>query len=108
MYAVLNAFAVRQRGNIALRMAIGATAQDVRRWMLSKVLARAACGLALGFLLSYPFCRLFSHYLFDTSPDSLAPRLMATVMIVAIVLMASWRPAQRAGRTSPFAVLKEA
>ena len=102
LYGVL-AYTVRQRtAEIGIRMALGATAAQVRAlgvpsgrglrraWASSLVSAGA---LVLG--------RWLSALVFEVSPSD--PRiLLATALVLAgVAILAAWLPAQRAARVEP-------
>ncbi len=106
VYAVLNNLVVEQRGQIALRLAIGATREQVRRWVLWKGESRALVGLVVGTVLSYPFCRLFASQLYGVESGSIEARLAAAVLILAATAGGALVPAVRTSRLDPHEVLK--
>lgn len=105
VYGVLSQFALRQMGQIALRMAVGANAREVRRWIVWKGLSKALVGLGLGFLASYPCCRLLAEALFAWQADSLQVRLAALVLVLGATALAIWVPAVQASRSDPNRIL---
>ncbi len=107
VYGMLSNFAIQQRGQIALRMAVGADEKAVRLWLLWKGLSKGLVGLAMGLLASYPFCRLLTDQLFEVEPDSMAARIVAAIAILSATTAATWLPAVRASQVAPFDVLKE-
>lgn len=105
VYGVLSQFALRQMGQIALRMALGANAREVRRWIVWKGLSKALVGLGLGFLASYPCCRLLAEALFAWHADSLPVRLAALALVLGATALAVWVPALQASRSDPNQIL---
>jgi hypothetical protein len=84
-----------------LRLALGATAADLRRMVLSESMRLVAPGLILGLLVAAAAASAAGNMLVGVSP--LDPRLYlaALAMQVAVTLLASWAPALRASRVSP-------
>lgn len=107
VFAVLSAFAVRQRSAIAVHMAVGATRSDVAKRIVSKGLLYAVFGIAAGWLLSYPFCRLLSEQLFQAESSDVGARIVASVMVLSAAFMASLLPALAASNVTPADLLKE-
>ena len=106
VYAVLTRFATQQRGQIAVRMAVGATPAQVRAWVVRRGLLRALAGVGIGLFVSYPASRLVAHHLYGIEHDSLAARLVSIVLLLAGVFAASYVPAARASSIDPGAILK--
>lgn len=105
LYGVVSSMVSQRRREIAVRMAVGAQAGDVRRLVLAEagwmVLAGAAPGVGAAVMLT----RWFQAMLFETNP--LDPVVFAAVsaVLVSAGLLASWLPARRAARVDPAAAL---
>lgn len=106
LYAMMGRQVDRQCGSLAVRMALGATPQDARTWVLRSAMWRCALGIALGLLLSYPFCRLLSEQLFAGEPDDPTARLVAAALSLGAAISGAWVPAARATRIEPSEILK--
>lgn len=101
VYAVIG-YLVTQRGHeIAIRMALGATAADVRRLVFSETLRVTAAGVGVGLVASLIVARGIHTLLFGISP--LAPAVYAGVALglVAMALAATWLPVRRAVAVDP-------
>ena len=101
LYGVL-AYAVRQRTHeIGIRIALGATAAQVRGLILRQAAAVIGIGLILGLAGAMLLGRWLSALVFQTSPWD--PRiLVATTLLLAITgLGAAWLPTRRASRIPP-------
>jgi ABC-type antimicrobial peptide transport system permease subunit len=70
----------------AVRMALGATAGDVRRLVLSGTLKVALAGVALGSIASLGVARLMATFLFGTSPTD-PVTFAGTAVVLTIVAM---------------------
>jgi putative ABC transport system permease protein len=106
VYGVIS-YAVSQRTQeIGIRMALGATAADIKQLGLRHGLLIAASGLLLGGALAVVLGRTIEAVLYGVSPtDPLSLAAIATVL-VGVVLLASYVPARRATRVEPTRALR--
>ena len=103
----LMAFLVAQRTReIAIRMALGATDDDMRGMVLKHASRLGVIGALTGLSVAVGVGVLARSLLIGTSPmDPLA--FGGTAVLFAVVLVAaSWAPARRAARTNPAAALR--
>jgi len=106
LYAVVGA-SVRQRSSeIGVRMALGATAADVRRLVLAEALRLAAAGAAIGLGGALAASRVVRSLLFGVHPLDPASLLGAALLLVGASALAAWLPARRATRVDPATVLR--
>jgi putative ABC transport system permease protein len=108
IYGVL-AFAIARRAReLAVRMAIGATARDLARLVSAHSLRLVAAGIACGIALTFALSRIVrasggAGTIYD--PDW--PAFAAPVLIVAAIgALATFVPSRRAMRIDPAAVLR--
>jgi ABC-type antimicrobial peptide transport system permease subunit len=102
------AYSVRQRTQeIGIRMALGATAGQVRNLVLRQAAVVIGIGLVAGIGGALAIGRWLSSLLYETSPrDPLV--LLATVLLLTVVaLLAAWLPAWRASRVEPKIAIQE-
>jgi predicted permease len=106
LYGILNYAVTRERRQIGLRMALGATASHVVALITARVVvllcAGAAAGLASGFVLGRASEALLFH-IAPTDIGAIAPPILA---LVAAALLAALPPALRAVRVDPMEALK--
>jgi predicted permease len=103
----VTAFAVASRTReIGLRMALGADAARVTRWVLWQGVRLTAIGGGVGLLVALAVTRLVSSLLFGVSP--IDPIAFGTTIatLVGVTLAAGWLPARRASRTDPMQALR--
>jgi ABC-type antimicrobial peptide transport system permease subunit len=107
IYSVL-AYSVR-RGmkEIGLRMAFGATKQDVFRVIVLRGLKPTAVGIAVGFAAAIALGRVVTSMVYGVSARDMATLMSAIVLMVVVSLAASLVPAVRATQVSPLAVIRE-
>jgi ABC-type lipoprotein release transport system permease subunit len=97
---------VHRTREIGVRLALGARAGDVARWVLARGLRLAAAGAAVGLALSLAGTRLLRSQRFGVSPTD--PLTLAATLgaLLAVAAVACWLPARRAMRVSPTETLK--
>jgi putative ABC transport system permease protein len=106
VYALLAYTVAQRRREIAVRIAIGASASSVARSVVFESLTLAVVGCAIGGLGVAAVSRLARSVLFGIAPeDPLTLSMTAAVLLVA-VLAASWLPARRAARINPVAAMR--
>jgi predicted permease len=103
----LVSYTVNQRvQEIGVRMALGATASDVRRLVMGGTLRLAAVGLGLGLVAALLLARLITSLLYSTSPTDAGTFAATAVVLLLVALVASAVPAFRAARTNPLSALR--
>jgi len=105
-YAVLSHFVERQRAQVGLRMALGASREQIRAWLLRRGLSQALAGVAVGWLVSYPASGLLADHLFRVEAWSTFARLAPTACLLGAIALAILLPAFRASRTEPDVILR--
>jgi len=96
----------RRTREIGIRMALGATAGDVKRLLVREGVRTTAVGLLLGLTMAAGIGKLASGLLYRVSPvDPIVLATAAGVLAVAAVL-ASYLPARRATRIVPLESLR--
>jgi predicted permease len=103
----VTAYTTRQRTHeVGIRMALGATKQDVLRLVLSQGLRLMLAGVGLGLVLSFLLTRFLSSLLLGvTSTDALTFTSVA-ILLCAVALFACFIPARRAMRVDPIVALR--
>jgi predicted permease len=103
----LTSFSVAQRTReLAVRMALGAS----RRSLLSLVLGQAGrlalSGAAIGFALAIAASQLLNSLLIGLGPVDPVAFGAATLLLIGVLLLASWIPANRAAHMDPMRALR--
>ena len=106
LFAVV-ATMVRQRTReIGIRIAIGATAADVRRMVLGRGLALGAAGAAAGVLVGLASSRYLSALLFEVSATDPWTLVLVPVATLSAALLAAYVPARASTRIDPMLTLR--
>jgi ABC-type antimicrobial peptide transport system permease subunit len=105
IYGVM-AYSVAQRTQeIGIRVALGASATQVKRMVVRQGMRLAIVGVAIGLASAFALTRFIATFLFGTALDPSVfagiPLLLATVAFLAV-----WIPAGRASRVNPVIALR--
>ena len=106
VYGVVAYAAARQRRDIAIRLALGATRARVRTGFLRQALAFAGPGIVIGEVGAAVLMWSLSSQLFGVSPWDPATYAAVPVLFLALTGLAAWLPARRATALAPSAVLR--
>jgi putative ABC transport system permease protein len=107
VYGLIRFITEQRRGEIGLRMALGARRADVTRMIVSDALRLVLPGIVLGTLGALALTRFLRALLYGVTPtDPMTFVQIATVMFV-VAVGAAYLPAARAASTDPMRVLRE-
>jgi putative ABC transport system permease protein len=106
LYAVIAHSVSRATQEIGIRIAIGATARDIRLLVLRRGMLPVATGLATGLAASMVFNRLLRSQLFSVSSTDPATYALTSIVLIAVALLACLIPARRAMRIDPAVALR--
>jgi predicted permease len=106
LYGVLSYIATQRRGEIGIRIALGAQREQVLCLMLLDGLKPAIIGLALGLVASAAATRLLTSLLYGTKPLDLTVFVLVTFVLLSVAAIACVIPAWRASRLDPIQALR--
>jgi putative ABC transport system permease protein len=90
-----------RRQEFGVRLALGATPENLHRLVMKRGVTTAAIGIAVGVAGALGLTRFMQSLLFETTPnDPMVYGVVAAVMLFAAVL-ACWLPARRAMKVDP-------
>jgi ABC-type antimicrobial peptide transport system permease subunit len=99
--------AVGQRTQeIGTRMALGAQMRDVLGIVLGQSMKLLAIGLCIGLAVSYALTRLLTRWLFGVTPLDAVTYVGVALILVLVMLAASYTPARRAAQVDPTTALR--
>ncbi len=106
LYGVI-ACAVSQRTReLGIRMALGATRQDVLSLMLGQGTKLAAIGILFGVIGALGLTRVLVNLLYEIKPTDPLTFAGVSLLLFLVSLFASWLPARRAAKVDPMEALR--
>ena len=107
IYGVISYEVSRRRGEIGIRMALGARPGDVVRGVLGEAAALTAAGAVAGLFGALLLTRYLQSLLYEVSTTDPAVMAAAAIALGSVALAAAWLPARRAARVDPMAALRQ-
>ncbi len=107
IYTVASYATSQRRGEIAVRMALGATPRDVLVLTVGSGARLSLIGIVAGLVGSLSVTRAIEGVLFEVEATDPLTFLAVSAFLLATTLAATWAPAWRAARVDPNAVLRE-
>jgi putative ABC transport system permease protein len=106
VYSVVD-YSVRQRtAEIGLRMALGADASGIVRWMIGQSFWIVAAGSVAGLAAAYGLSRYVRTLLFGIEPTDVVTYLGAAMVLALAAFFASYLAARRAVQVDPVSALR--
>ena len=103
----LMAYSVQQRTQeIGVRMALGASPQQVRRMVVIQGMQLALVGVVIGVASALGLTRLMSSLLYGVKPWDPITIALVAVLLSGVTLLATYLPARRASRVDPMVALR--
>jgi ABC-type antimicrobial peptide transport system permease subunit len=103
----LMAYSVQQRTQeIGVRMALGASPQQVRRMVVVQGMQLALVGVVIGVASALGLTRLMSSLLYGVKPWDPVTIVLVAVLLSGVTLLATYLPARRASRVDPMVALR--
>jgi predicted permease len=106
VYSVMAYSVGQRRGEIGVRMALGAKPRDVERMVIRSGLAQTGIGVAIGLVAALVVTRLMGALLFGIGASDPLTYLAIIALLALVAFTASWLPARRAGRVDPLVVMR--
>jgi putative ABC transport system permease protein len=106
IFGLMAQVVVRRTPEIGLRMALGASPQDVLKMVLRQGVQLAAAGAVAGIFGAFAMARVLRNLLFGVSAADPISYAGAAVVMGFAVLLACGLPAWRAARVDPMVALR--
>jgi putative ABC transport system permease protein len=103
---ILSFDVAERRGEIGLRLALGAPPASIRRLFLRRGLRLGAAGVVAGAIAAVGLAGLLRSLLFGIDPADPATIGMVSAVFLAVIAGASYIPAHRAARVDPLTTLR--
>src|SRR5262249_10099355 len=106
LYGVMAYAVTRRTREIGIRMALGAQAGNVLSLVLRETLLLVSIGIAIGLPVALAATRLAKGLLFGLTPNDPLTITLATLVMLAIAVLAGYLPARRAAQVDPLVALR--
>jgi predicted permease len=106
VYGVISYSVTQRRQEIGIRMALGATASQVRRSILWETMRLATTGAVIGAIAAAMLSRLIASLLFETAPTDPVAFAATVILLAGAAFVAAMIPAGRASRVDPMQALR--
>lgn len=106
VYGVVAYSVARRTPELAIRMALGASPQQMLREAARSGLLLCIAGLAAGLTCAVLLSRTLASLLYQVQPGDPATFVATAAGLLAVAILACWLPARRATRIDPAAALR--
>ena len=106
IFGLLSYTVAQRRGEIGIRMALGARRGDILALVARQGATLVAVGAVAGLACAAASSRVLESLLHGVSSDDLLTFAVAPLVLVAVALVACWLPARRATRVDPIEALR--
>jgi len=106
IYGMLSYSVAQRISEIGVRMALGATARDIRMLLIRAVMAPVGTGILLGIITSLWLTRLLRAVLYEISPYDPITIISVIAFLLLVSLAACLLPCRRAARVDPMTALR--
>ncbi len=106
LYGLMSYAVNRRTGEIGIRLALGAKRGQIAVMVLRETALLIAVGLAVGIPVTLAASRLIASQLYGLKPNDPWTIGSATLILVAIAVLAGYLPARRASRVDPMRALR--
>ena len=106
LYGLLSFTVTQRQREIGVRMALGASPQQVRRMVVIQGMQLALVGVVIGVASALGLTRLMSSLLYGVKPWDPITIALVAVLLSGVTLLATYLPARRASRVDPMVALR--
>jgi putative ABC transport system permease protein len=106
IYGVMSYSVAQRRGEVGVRVALGAQRKHLLRLVIGEGLALAAAGVGIGLAGASALTRTLRTLLFEVSPWDPAALAAVAALVLAVAVLATAAPARRAARVDPVSALR--
>jgi putative ABC transport system permease protein len=107
LYALVAYLVAQRTREVGVRMALGASAREIGRWVLAEGLALTGAGVGFGLAGGWGASQLVASQLHGVHPLDPATWLAVVAFLVLVALAASLAPAARAAAVDPIDALRQ-
>ena len=107
IYGVISYVVSQRTREIGVRMALGATAREVRRMVVGQGIGLAGVGVVAGLVGAWLVSSVMTSLLFGVSTTDPVTYASVALTLSLVAAIASWLPAQRAAAVDPARALRQ-
>ena len=106
IYGVIAYLVTQRYKEIGIRLALGATRQNILQLILARTLKLTAAGILAGLIAAFFLSRFLSSILFGITAHDTVTFIAVPACLIVIALLAGYLPARRATRVDPVTSLR--
>jgi putative ABC transport system permease protein len=106
IYGVIAYLVTQRYKEIGIRLALGATRQNILQLILTRTLKLTAAGIVAGLIAAFFLSRFLSSILFGITVHDTVTFIAVPTCLIVIALLAGYLPARRATRVDPVTSLR--
>jgi predicted permease len=106
LYGLVSYDAARRRREIGIRMALGAERRDVLKMVVGQGFKLVLIGLVIGVAGALALTRFLASLLYGVEPTDPFTFIVASLILLAVALLACYIPARRAANIDPTVALR--
>jgi putative ABC transport system permease protein len=106
LYGVIAYFVVQHVPEMGVRIALGARAGDILRFVIARGMSLAVVGVFVGTAVAIVLPRIMASLLYGVTTGGILIWFAASLLLLMLSLVASYLPARRATRLDPMAALR--
>ena len=106
IYSVMTCVVTERRGELAIRLALGAQPRRVVWLVVAEALVTTTAGVACGLAAALALGGLVRSLLFETAPTDPIALVTPVVLLLIVGIVASWAPGRTASRVDPMDALR--
>ena len=107
LYGVVSSVASMRAREVAVRLALGASAGQIRALIAGHGLRLAIPGAILGAVAAYASTQLLRSLLYGVNPHDPATFVTVPLLLIAVALAATYGPVRRSTRVDPAVALRD-
>jgi ABC-type antimicrobial peptide transport system permease subunit len=106
IYGVMSYSVTQRTREMGIRMALGASQDDVLKLVVGQGLRLTLLGAAIGFLISLAVTRVMAGMLYGVKPTDPVTLVSVSLLLTAVAVLACYIPARRATKVDPMVALR--